>query len=326
MKPLYRIHANNTDVTARIADRLESLTLTDEKGRRSDRLELVLDDRDSLPLPTMGVTLDVWLGYGHDRMAFMGRFAVDHLSRRYAPAQMTISATAADMKKELKVHKTRSWKALNIGQIIETLAGEHGLKPLISDEFKNLTIPHLDQTNESDLNLITRLARDYGGIAKPAGGFLIFLSEGEARTASDKTLPPCTLGPSDINPTTLRVERPARYRFKAVKALWYDNASASEQTLVTNPGQPVYSLRKRYPDKASATAAAQAKLKALHRAEATLTFETPGRADLGAETPLILRGFREGFDGTWSATTATHRLTRDGGWTVAISAGATHSP
>ena len=46
MKPVYKIEANGSDITANLKGRLISATLTDNEGMKSDTFEMVLDDRD----------------------------------------------------------------------------------------------------------------------------------------------------------------------------------------------------------------------------------------------------------------------------------------
>ena len=57
---------------------------------------------------------------------------------------------------------------------------------------KDLTdkaLDHLDQTNESDASFLMKLARQYGAIASVKDGNLLFIRQGQGRTASGKPLP-----------------------------------------------------------------------------------------------------------------------------------------
>ena len=77
MTPAFSILANGTDVTARFADRLLSLTVVDNDGEEADRVEIELDDRAGrIALPQMDAVLEVALGFAGALMP-MGRFAVD---------------------------------------------------------------------------------------------------------------------------------------------------------------------------------------------------------------------------------------------------------
>jgi hypothetical protein len=52
-----------------------------------------------------------------------------------------------------------------------------------------IAIEHIDQSNESDLHLLTRLARQHGAVSKPVAGFRGFVSKGEAKSATGQQLP-----------------------------------------------------------------------------------------------------------------------------------------
>ena len=64
MKPVFKVLANGQDITALLADRLESLQVVDKAGLDSDELTITLDDRDgAVGLPARGAVLEVSLGY-----------------------------------------------------------------------------------------------------------------------------------------------------------------------------------------------------------------------------------------------------------------------
>jgi len=77
--------------------------------------------------------------------------------------------------------KTRSWDATTLGKLVETIAGEHGYTPKVDPELGAIPIPHLDQTAESDMALLTRLAAKHDAVAKPVAGFLVLARQGAAK-------------------------------------------------------------------------------------------------------------------------------------------------
>jgi hypothetical protein len=63
MQPLFQILANDKDITAKINNRLISITVTDERGLQSDSVNIELDDRDNkLALLPTGAELKIHLG------------------------------------------------------------------------------------------------------------------------------------------------------------------------------------------------------------------------------------------------------------------------
>ena len=180
MRPAYRILADQRDITDAIRDRLLSLTLTDEAGYQSDAVSLRLDDREGrIELPRKGAKLEVELGYEERGLAQMGLYVVDEIELAGPPDTLTIQAKAVDMKSSLKQHKTRAWSN-TIQEIVSTIAQEHGLEPRVDSTLGAIRIPHIDQTEESDLHFITRLGQQYDAVGKPAEHYVLFVPHGQA--------------------------------------------------------------------------------------------------------------------------------------------------
>ncbi len=310
MTPDFRILADSADITSAIRSRLLSLSVTDAAGTESDTVEIALDDRGgTIALPRTGAELAVSIGYREAGVMAMGRYVVDELSLSGPPLALVIRGHAADLRQGLKKPRTRPWENLNIEGIVASIAGEHGYQAKVAAALAAEVVPHLDQVDESDLHFLTRLARDRGAIAKPAGGLLLFVPEGEAKSAGGKDLPAVSLAAGQISRWEVTVAE--RGKYPAVTAKWFDPGSASEQTVTAGAGEPVFTLGRRYPDQATAASAAKARLSAFARGVATLRLTCPGNPRLAAESRLTLSGLRPGVDGEWSVRRVAHRL--DGG-------------
>lgn len=305
MIPDFRITADSRDVTAAIRDRLLDLRVSDAAGTESDTLELRLDDRASaLALPRTGAALEVELGYRRTGLAAMGRFVVDEIGIEGPSAVLTVRARSADLRQGLKSPKTRSWDNLTLGDLVAAIAAEHGYTPRVAASLAGRQIVHLDQTGESDLHLLTRLAEEAGAVAKPADGNLLFVVKGEGRSAAGKSLPSVALTRQDL--TRWQVTIAERGRYGAVKAHWRDLAAGTEVAVQAGDGEPVFTLRNIYPDQAAALAAARTQLAASTRQVVTIRLSLPGDHRLVAESRIKLSGIRPGVDGEWSITRATH--------------------
>jgi phage protein D len=193
-KPIYQILADGNAITDSIADRLVELTLTDEAGIESDRLSMTLDDRQrrdgahaEMPMP--GTKLEVHLTYKGKDWIPMGLYIVDEITLSSPPATLALTAKAADMTGPFRSPKTRSWHETTLGNIITTIAGEHGYNPRIDPTIAAIQIPHLDQTEESDMSFLTRLSVHYDAVAKPMAGALVFARRGAAKSVSGQDLP-----------------------------------------------------------------------------------------------------------------------------------------
>ena len=63
MKPIFKIEADDKDITDLLSARLISLNISDETGLVSDKAEILLDNRDNiLDIPPRGTVLKIYLG------------------------------------------------------------------------------------------------------------------------------------------------------------------------------------------------------------------------------------------------------------------------
>ena len=311
MTPDFQLLADSTDITAAIRDRFLSLSVTDAAGFDSDTLELSLDDRDGIiAIPRLGAKLDVRLGYKETGLAGLGLYTVDEVGLSSAPATMTIRARAADLRANLKAPKTRSWDGKTIGNIVNKIATEHGYKAKVAAELAKQVIKHIDQTGESDLHFLTRLASDRGAVSKAAADLLLFVFRGQAKTSSGNDLPTVSLVDKDLSQRDVTIAE--RGKYASVTATWHSRKLAKEQRVTVGKGDPCYTIRHKYPDEATATAAAKAQLEASARGTSTLRFTCPGDVRIAAEGKLEITGCRTGVDGQWVVTTVTHRIDNNG--------------
>jgi uncharacterized protein len=311
MTPVYQILADSQDITKKIADRLLSLVITDEAGIKSDTVEIRLDDRDdALELPRTGAELDISIGYKEIGLLKIGLYVVDEISLSGPVRSMVIRGKAANMPKAIKAPKTRPWDDMTIAGMVSSIAVEHGLAPRVGFDLAGLVLPHIDQTEESDLHLLTRMARQYDAVAKPAGSFFLFVKRGQVRSATGKKIPEVQLQPKDV--TSWQVTLAERGKYGAVTAEWHDKTTAQRETVKAGDGAPVFKLRRSYPDATQAQAAAEAKLISLDRGTGTLEITLPGNQSLMAEGTLNLSRFRSGIDGRWLLNRVTHTIGSQG--------------
>lgn len=97
------------------------------------------------------------------------------------------------MRGELLGKRTQSWHDITLDDTLDTIAKRYGLDPVIGKTLGGIRIGHIDQTEESDLNFLTRLGERYDAIAAVKAGRMLFTTAGEALTASGKTMPTITL-------------------------------------------------------------------------------------------------------------------------------------
>ena len=316
-KPSYHITLDGTDITPRINGRLISLTLREQRGLEADQLDITLADHDGqLAIPPRGAELQVAFGWQEEGLVDKGRFTVDEVQHTGTPDQLTIRARSADMRGQLPGKRTQGWHDVTLGEIVTTIAGRNALEPVVAAVLNGIRIGHIDQTDESDLNFLTRLGERYDAIAAIKAGRMLFTVAGQGLT-SGRAMPAITLPRRDGDQHRYSVTD--RDAYSGVKAYWNDTRGAERQTVLAGTEENAKQLRPTYATEDDAIAAARAEWQRIQRgmAEFELTLAL-GRADLLPETPLTLAGFKPQIDATaWLVSEVTHSL-NDEGFTSSI--------
>ena len=310
MKPVLDLQIASGPPSGVLVDRLLELTVSDEPGVKADTLEMRFDNRSPrLQVPAKNVVIAVGLGFGSALP--LGRFGVDVVSANGSPASLGIRAKAVSMSAGMKEPKTRSWLDTTLGAVMSEIAAEHGLTPALAPALAAQPYETLSQVAESDLNLITRLAKRHGAIGKPKDGQLLFHHRGrisEARGA----VPVIDLTAADFHPdwTWESDNRPAYARVTA----WYRDFEAGMRKRVSvGSGSPSITLRETFLNEATARSAAEARLNASSRLTGTLNGNLrQGDARLRAEGRINVSGLMPEIDGLWSLTRTVHRYSKAG--------------
>lgn len=220
-KPAYELSVDGQDITADLAGRLISLTLTDNRGFEADQIDLTLDDADGrLDLPPRGAKLTLALGWAGAALVDKGSYTVDEIEHCGAPDQLTLRARSADLRSGLTTAMERSFHGQTLGVIVRTIAAENGLEAVVSPALDGIDAGHVDQTNESSANLLTRLAGENDAIATVKSGKLLFVAAGLAHSAGGKPLPGVVIVRADGD--RHRFNLAEREAYSAVKASYYD--------------------------------------------------------------------------------------------------------
>lgn len=350
-RPAFRLVLAGKDITTNIEPRLISLTLTDNRGFEADQLDIVLDDADGrLDIPERGVTVTLALGWAGGALVDKGSYLVDEVEHTGTPDTLTLRARATDLRAGIATKREKSWHKTTVGGIVTAIAKANGLKPAIPAWLAAKPIDHIDQTSESDANLLTRLAERYDAVATVKQGRLIFCKAGDAETVTGKPFPACLITRAAGDNHRFNVAD--RNAYTAVKAYWHDTRGAKKGEVIVNKdtkferratvtklgrkskrtkltaiqakgiepsSENIKVLRHVYVSEATATQGAKAAWQKLQRgvAEFSITL-AEGRPELFPELPAQVQGFKPVIDATgWVLKKVTHQL-GDGGYTTAL--------
>ncbi|NNC24246.1 phage late control D family protein [Salinisphaera sp. USBA-960] len=310
--PDYRIEVDGQVITPTVRRVLSSLRLTDHSGGDADELKLDLVDDGSLAIPPTGVTIRVAIGWQGDGLTDRGHFTADEIEHSGAPDTLSILARSANMRARLPGKKTKSWDDIAIGAIINTIAGTHDIDHRVEDDLADTVIPHIDQTDESDLNFLTRLGERFDAVAAVKDDKLLFLPAGQGQTVSGQSLPSAHLTRADGD--RHRYSITDRDSTSGVTADWHRVDDGDKHTVVAGKQDHAKHLRAVFATEDDALAAAQSEWQRIQRGERRLSYTlAEGRADLVAEMPVQISGLPSPIDGIgWQIKTATHNLTASG--------------
>jgi phage protein D len=317
--PAFRITVDGNDIAKLISPRLMSLELTDNRGIEADQLSLTLSDHDGLlAIPPTGAVIRLWLGWSDTGLVDKGTYTVDETEHSGAPDILSIRARSADLRKGLKTKRERSWSNTTLGDVLGDIALSHGLTATIAGVLDGLPILQLDQTNESDANLICRIGEEFDAVVTIKAGCLLCLPAGGGKTASGTELPHITLTRADGDQH--RYLQADRDSYDGVRAYFYDVNSAKKQEAIAGGGDNLKDLRHTYSDRQSALRAARAEFNRLQRGSATLSYTLAlGRPDLIPELTYTLQGVKDEIAAIiWYGGNVQHSLSADSGYTVSL--------
>lgn len=329
MRPTFKITANGNDITSDVSARLVDLTYEDTTDESSDSLQIKLEDTtNTLAAPKQGAILELSLGYAGD-MQRIGAFVVDDVEIDGPPNVVSIQASAtpflsSGQSSPMQGRKSRSFDGKTLGEIIQTVAGDSGLSATVDSTLANIAIPHVDQLNESDLNLLLRLARRYGAILKPADGRVVVAKEQGGTTVSGQSVS-VTFTAEMLSAWKVRRGGKAK-AYSKVRAEVHDfeTGETTDVEIETPTGgnsssdDAYFNEVYQYATQADAQAAVSSKAQRIARSEATLDVTMPGTLSVIAGAKVTLSGVHATADGAYVAKVVRHTLSKSG-WITGVS-------
>ena len=216
------------DITYDIAPRLIALTVTDNRGFEADTLTLTLDDADGkIQMPQRGNEVSVAIGRQGELLTNMGTFTIDQVTHRGTPDQVVVTGRSVDFRGNMNSPKEWSWHDTTLGEVVKDIAWRNSLSASVAPALANIKIAHIDQSNESDIGFLTRLATRNGAEIAVKSGTLIFLVPGMC-VRGGKVVPSVTITRSDGDSHEFTLADRAAY--SGVVAHWQDTRTPKAQT------------------------------------------------------------------------------------------------
>jgi phage protein D len=158
-----------------------------------------------------------WLG---EALIYKGLYTVDEVGHSGPPDVIDITAHSADFREEMNVRREVSWHDVTVERVVSAIARRYDLKPMISEALIDIEIDHADQTEESDMSFLTRMAEMLGAIATVKNGCLLFILPGGGVSASGRALPSAEITRASGDRHRFRIAD--RDAYTGVRAYWLD--------------------------------------------------------------------------------------------------------
>lgn len=309
MKTKIRLEANGKDVTNIINQDASKVSFHDEDGTQADEIKLTIEGE--FKRPQYKDELKLWIGT-EKQMMYCGLFAVQNsTSKSGNTACIEISATAVDFNGDLKVKRSKSYENISIKQIASLIATRHSLD--LKSDFDDIYIQHLEQTDESDLHFLKRMADEYNALFAIKNNSLIFKKKIKG-DKKNEDLPRYYLEKKDN--TNIDIQSTNKEQYGSCVASWWDTKENKQKSVTVGKGEPVKHIKDSFESMADAKAKAQASLQKANSKTKIGTISTSGFT-LYAGGILVIKGTLED-DGEYHIKTADHSLSTDSGWTVSI--------
>ncbi|MHC8288427.1 phage late control D family protein [Pseudomonas sp. XS1P51] len=310
--PAVEIYGANA---ALLNERLIEWQHIESSGIESDQIRLVIDVEGLEGLPGLGGKIGLRVGYKESGLVDKGMFVITQRTPHLYPLQVSLIAMSAPFsgadETGFKQRRSASHGPTALGALFRELTTKHGFSPRVAPELETIRIDHMDQSNETDMGFLTRVAGIYGGVTKPVNGLYVLAKGGQAKSISGKPLTEVLLSvtkdnrPGDQAFTTASIDEKARSKYNGCTTTWWDAAAGKEREFQLGL-TPFKKLRLRYQNQDQAMAAAEGELRRLERGAFKLTINCPGHPALTAEGVIRLdASWPRIMQGRWSVNKLT---------------------
>ena len=314
-QPRINLTYTGTDITEAIAPYLLSVSYTDKLDNDSPDVDIQLEDsfqlwqNDWFPAAKDQISLTLYYE-GEPEQLEAGDFEIDDPQFDFGSGgdSLRLGAQATPVSKDLREKRSKEYEDITLKAIAEEIATRQGLA--LTGEIADVTFERLTQDEESDLEFLARISKDYGQLFKVEGTLLIFynwddLDSAEAQFSLDRT----TI-------TKFSARKKLSGTYKAAK-LTYSKGDDEEEVAVTvdadppNDSEDVLKISTRAEDGKQAELKAKEKLRAANATEYEGTITIEGEPYYLAGVNFDLSGFGK-FDGKWQIQQARHQINNSG--------------
>lgn len=318
------------DITANINPRLIGLTVTENRGLAADQMTMMLDDSDhKIMMPARSKQILVYAGRQGTPLVKLGEFNIDQVKHEGAPDRVTVIGRSIDFSKKLNSKQESSWHDISLGRLVEAIASRNKIQADVPPSIAKIHIEHADQSQETDLSFLQRLARRYGLEVIAKFNKLMLISPGRGTNTQGEAFSPVLISRGDGDRHSFELSD--RLSYTGVTAQWLDTRTPKKQMpqidvsrkaapgdkppeyMAGNAGN-VYVIPTLFASEEMATNAAKNLWNKFQANAASFSITLAnGRAELTPEMPVRVSGFKDIIDKTpWIINKVTHTIDSNG--------------
>src|SRR3989339_245661 len=286
-----------------------SLSFSDEVGIKSDKVTISVLPNFPKPKPSAKVEL-VLKSLKNDTVVEelnCGLFHVQTVTRTNNKA-LSITATGVEFNEKQKDKISHHYVDTKLSSIVKIVADRLGHK--VKFQTTDTQIKSLNQTNESNINFLERISKDYNVLFSIKNDFVYFVNK------DDKSLPVTKIDISKCSSSSLKHSTKTYYN--SCEASWHDLDGGKTIKVTVGDGTPVIKIKSAYQDEEDAKAKAKAKLDSINKGTVKGSLSLKGCAVYAGTKVDLFNTYDGEDDGLFSVESCNHSYNRSDGWNTSI--------
>lgn len=286
-----------------------SLSFNDKAGSKSDTVNIKFKPNFVRPAPNTKIELK-FKTFKDDKLITSldcGLFHVQTVTRSNNKA-LSITATGVEFNEKQKDKISHHYIDTKLSNILSIVAKRLGHE--INFKTDDLTIKSLNQTNETDINFLERLANDYNVLFSIKNDVIYFVNK------DDATLPKNTI---DINKcSSSSIKHSSKTYYNSCIASWFDKDAGKLISVSVFDGTPVLKIKGTYQDKTEAELKAKAKLLQTNKGIIKGSFSSRGLSIYAGTKVEIINTYNNEDDAVYSIESCNHSWSSTSGWVTGV--------
>jgi len=286
-----------------------SLSFDDSAGVKSDKVSVKVMPDFKRPAPSAKLEVifrTVKNGDTADELN-CGLFHVQTVNRSNNKA-LSFTATGVEFNEKQKVKLSNHYNDTKLSSIVNIVGARLGHK--VKFQTKDVSIKSLNQTNESDINFLERIAKDYNVLFSIKNDYIYFVNK------DDEALPVSRIDVSTCSSSSIK--HSSKTYYNSCEARFHNIDENKLITVKVGGGTPTIKIERAFKDKIDAKIKAEAKLNSINKGIIKGSLSLKGQSIYAGTKTELFNTYNKEDDGVYSVENAKHSWSRSSGWTTSV--------